>query len=291
MASLGQQIQKRKLLLKSWSTFLSVKRQRRPDVSGWFSLVYPAAESPQFPKWLAASMDLCMVRWILVVRFSCPVRLIRCAVSPRSVILESLSAPSPNPAIAALAKFVNEPEKAPSEEVTKLIIQRLNRPECISNGWILDGFPQNAQQAAALQSAGLAPNRVVFINTPAETCASRLSQRRYHRDTGRCINLLVLPSDVSSNDLSEYVAKSSDSDSNVNERIGALKTLQQDLAKFYTKTGGDNIFQIVQDDGLGEGEGFGTEGRDPSAMRVKLEPSLERAVEKVEGALMKLAPV
>jgi adenylate kinase family enzyme len=36
---------------------------------------------------------------------------------------------------------------------------RLNQADCLTNGWVLDGFPANINQAREFEKAGINPNK------------------------------------------------------------------------------------------------------------------------------------
>jgi adenylate kinase family enzyme len=39
------------------------------------------------------------------------------------------------------------------------IAARLRQPDCVNNGWVLEGFPTNKAQLSALQKYDISPNR------------------------------------------------------------------------------------------------------------------------------------
>ncbi|NWI80227.1 KAD8 kinase, partial [Dryoscopus gambensis] len=53
--------------------------------------------------------------------------------------------------------------KIPNALWANLIRERLSNVDCIKQGWILEGFPENQEQAWMLQSSGIFPRHV-------ETC-------------------------------------------------------------------------------------------------------------------------
>lgn len=71
-------------------------------------------------------------------------------------------------------------ELVPDEIVTKMILERVNRPDCAS-GCVFDGFPRTLPQARALDEAlagkGKSINKAIYIEVPNEELVRRLSGR------------------------------------------------------------------------------------------------------------------
>ena len=44
--------------------------------------------------------------------------------------------------------------------------RRTEQPDCQTNGWILDGFPRNKEQAGLMAEAGLAPDAIIVLDRP-----------------------------------------------------------------------------------------------------------------------------
>ncbi|NWV78131.1 KAD8 kinase, partial [Dasyornis broadbenti] len=53
--------------------------------------------------------------------------------------------------------------KIPNALWANLIQQRLSNVDCIKQGWILEGFPENQEQAWMLQSTGIFPRHVDIV--------------------------------------------------------------------------------------------------------------------------------
>ncbi len=100
-------------------------------------------------------------------------------------------------------KYMDKGELVPDEIVTKMILERIDQPDCAS-GCIFDGFPRTLRQAEVLDKAlkeqGRSIDRAVYIEAPNEELVKRLSgrwlcrkcQTPYHvvnsppRTPGRC---------------------------------------------------------------------------------------------------------
>ena len=87
--------------------------------------------------------------------------------------------------IGLLAKsYMDKGELVPNEVAIKMIIERINQPDCTS-GCLLDGFPRTLHQAEVLDSAfgeqGKAIDKAIYIEVPNEELVKRISGRRLCR--------------------------------------------------------------------------------------------------------------
>jgi adenylate kinase len=82
---------------------------------------------------------------------------------------------------AKAKEFINKGDLVPDEITIPMILDRLQRDDC-KNGWLLDGFPRNKNQAIkldeALKAAGMALDIVVEILLDREIAKNRIMGRR-----------------------------------------------------------------------------------------------------------------
>ncbi len=83
--------------------------------------------------------------------------------------------------IGLLAKsYMDKGELVPDEITVKMILERIDQPDCAS-GCLLDGFPRTLQQARALDKAlkerGKGIDRAIYIEVPDDVLLKRLNQR------------------------------------------------------------------------------------------------------------------
>ena len=50
--------------------------------------------------------------------------------------------------------------------------------DCLTHGWLLDGFPRTRAQAEALASAGLVPDSFILLDVPEALLVERVTGRR-----------------------------------------------------------------------------------------------------------------
>jgi adenylate kinase len=87
--------------------------------------------------------------------------------------------------IGLLAKsYMDKGELVHDEVVIKMILERINQPDC-TPGCLLDGFPRTLCQAEALDKAlgeqGKTIDKAIFIEVPSKELVKRLSGRRLCR--------------------------------------------------------------------------------------------------------------
>ncbi|MGB5926402.1 MAG: adenylate kinase [Dehalococcoidia bacterium] len=87
--------------------------------------------------------------------------------------------------VGLLAKsYMDKGELVPDEITIKMILERIDQPDCAS-GCLFDGFPRTLQQAKALDKAlkeqGRTIDKAIYIEVPDEELVKRLSGRRLCR--------------------------------------------------------------------------------------------------------------
>ncbi|XP_005146394.2 adenylate kinase 8 isoform X1 [Melopsittacus undulatus] len=80
--------------------------------------------------------------------------------------------------------YIDSGYPVPDKLVIKILTERLSTLDCMTNGWVLYGFPRDVEQGQQLQESHFVPNRVFFFNLPYESIVERLSQRRTDPVTG-----------------------------------------------------------------------------------------------------------
>jgi len=82
---------------------------------------------------------------------------------------------------AKAKEYIDQGDLVPDEITIPMILDRLKKDDC-KNGWLLDGFPRNKNQAIkldeSLKEAGLALDIVVEIILDSEIAKNRIMGRR-----------------------------------------------------------------------------------------------------------------
>lgn len=96
--------------------------------------------------------------------------------------------------VGLLAKeYMDGGKLVPDEVIINLVRERLAEQDCVKNGWLLDGFPRTAVQAAALRAADIEPDLVLYLNVPDSMLIERVVGRRLDPETGRIYHLKFDP--------------------------------------------------------------------------------------------------
>ena len=80
-----------------------------------------------------------------------------------------------------------------------MLVQRISKDDC-NNGFILDGFPRNIEQAKSLDQAGVSIDLVIYLKILEEQIIERMSGRRIHLASGRSYHTTFNPPKVDGKD-------------------------------------------------------------------------------------------
>ncbi len=82
----------------------------------------------------------------------------------------------------------------PNDLIIDLVKTRLDKPDCKTNGWILDGCPTTNEQIAALNDFGIVPSLVITMDQSDSSVYEKIEQRRF--DPLECRHYNLLEDDV-----------------------------------------------------------------------------------------------
>ncbi|RHY31057.1 hypothetical protein DYB32_003803 [Aphanomyces invadans] len=89
--------------------------------------------------------------------------------------------------------FMDAGELVPDDVIIRVIVDRLDQPDCQQKGWLLDGFPRTEVQAHAMVGLGIIPHLVIILDVPASEVIQRISGRRVDVATGKTYHLVFNP--------------------------------------------------------------------------------------------------
>ncbi len=135
--------------------------------------------------------------------------------------------------------YMDDGRLVPDDIVIGIVRERLSEPDC-ADGFLFDGFPRTVAQAEALESMGVAIDRVINIAVPDDKIVGRISGRRscpkcgsvYHiryrkpQTEGKC--------DACGNEL---IIRSDDEADTVRKRLEVYHAYTQPLETYYCAKG------------------------------------------------------
>ena len=87
----------------------------------------------------------------------------------------------------------------PDSIIIQILVERISQSDC-DNGFLLDGFPRNLDQAKALDEAKVEINLILFLKISEEEIIKRMSGRRVHLASGRSYHIAHNPPKVDGKD-------------------------------------------------------------------------------------------
>ncbi len=141
------------------------------------------------------------------------------------------------------AKAVMDAGQLVSDDIVLgLIRERLSRPDA-ANGFILDGFPRNIEQADALnvllEEIGQPLDAVLLLDVRNETLMQRLAGRRICQKCGTVYNVHSLPPGVTTcaKDGTELYQRPDDKEEVIGKRLAVYDQQTKPLIEYYSKLG------------------------------------------------------
>ncbi len=159
------------------------------------------------------------------------------AVSTGNIIREAMKNGTQMGAKAS--EYVQKGELVPDEVVIGIIKERLAEDDC-KNGFILDGFPRTIPQAEALDSMGVAIDKVIDIEVPDDKIVTRMSGRRVCPNCGASYHIEYkkpAKEGVCNNCESELIIRKDDNPEVVLDRLHVYHEQTEPLKDYYNKAG------------------------------------------------------
>ena len=144
--------------------------------------------------------------------------------------------------VGLLAKsYMEKGELVPDEVTIKMILERINQPDCIS-GCLLDGFPRTSHQAEVLDEVlkeqGKTIDKAIYIEVPNEELVKRLSGRRLCRVCQTPYHIISSPPkapEKCDKCGGELYQRSDDREETVKDRLGVFLAQTVPILDYYKK--------------------------------------------------------
>ena len=159
------------------------------------------------------------------------------AISTGNILREAVAS-STDAGLKAKA-FMDSGQLVPDEIVIAILKDRIQNDDC-KNGFILDGFPRTVPQAEALDTMGVAIDKVIDIEVADEKIQQRLSGRRVCESCGSSYHTLYKPSkeDGKCNKCGgKLVQRKDDHPDTIKDRLDVYHSQTEPLKAYYEKAG------------------------------------------------------
>ena len=104
-------------------------------------------------------------------------------------LLRAAAADEENAIGQEAARIMAEGGLVSDDIMLQLVTQELDKPEIRESGWLLDGFPRTAAQAAALEEYFLVPTKCILLDVPFDVLTKRVTGRRKDPETGEIYHM------------------------------------------------------------------------------------------------------
>ncbi|ETV87962.1 hypothetical protein H257_01360 [Aphanomyces astaci] len=130
--------------------------------------------------------------------------------------------------------YMNAGELVPDEVIIRVVLERINEPDCQRQGWLLDGFPRTEVQAQTMVVQGIVPQLVIVLDVPDGEVIKRISGRRVDVDTGKTYHLIYNPPPPELKD--KVTQRADDTEETIKVRLGHYHTNCGAIVKTFTPT-------------------------------------------------------
>ena len=131
--------------------------------------------------------------------------------------------------------YLNSGQLVPDEIIIEMLVERISNNDC-NNGFILDGFPRNIEQAKSLDQAGVNIDLVIYLKILEEQIIERMSGRRIHLASGRSYHITFNPPKVDGKDDltgEDLVQRSDDKPDVIKKRLEVYFNETEPMLDFY----------------------------------------------------------
>ena len=132
-------------------------------------------------------------------------------------------------------EYLSSGRLVPDNIIIEMLVERISQNDC-ENGFLLDGFPRNLDQAKALEEAEVEINLILFLKISEKEIIERMSGRRVHLPSGRSYHVVYNPPKVEGKDdlTGEILIQREDDHPNViKKRLQVYYEETEPLLSFY----------------------------------------------------------
>ena len=129
--------------------------------------------------------------------------------------------------------YANRGELVPDDEMIEIISDRLQQQDCVSKGWVLDGYPRTKPQVDALVKAGYICDIFINLEIPRELLRDRVLNRRSDPITKQIYNLVTQPPPDNEGLLERLTERHDDTEKAFVNKIDAFDENNEAIVTFY----------------------------------------------------------
>ena len=158
-------------------------------------------------------------------------------ISTGAILRKNIKDKTPLGDIAS--KYIDDGKFVPDDIMIEIVKDRLSKDDC-KEGFILDGFPRNLQQALALKNAGINLDKVLTLEVKDEDIVQRLSNRIECSSCGASYNTIYrAPKTEGKCDLcgGELKRREDDQPDIIQKRLDTYHEVTEPLKEFYKNEG------------------------------------------------------
>lgn len=158
-------------------------------------------------------------------------------ISTGAILRKNIKDKTPLGDIAS--KYIDDGKFVPDDIMIEIVKDRLSKDDC-KDGFILDGFPRNLQQALALKNAGISLDKVLTLEVKDEDIVQRLSNRIECSSCGASYNTIYrAPKTEGKCDLcgGELKRREDDQPDIIQKRLDTYHEVTEPLKEFYKNEG------------------------------------------------------
>lgn len=140
--------------------------------------------------------------------------------------------------------YMDAGKLVPDEVTIGIVRERLGKPDCKKQGFILDGFPRTIEQADALtdilKNYDIKLSGVVNISVPAEELVERIAGRRVCKSCGLSYHTVFNPTkvkDICDSCGGQVYQRADDSIDTVKKRLSVYEAATKPLVDYYRNAG------------------------------------------------------
>jgi adenylate kinase len=140
-------------------------------------------------------------------------------------------------------EYMDRGDLVPDDVIIGMILDCMEGPDC-ADGFLLDGYPRNVEQADALEHAmkekGRGVTAAILMDVPDDEVVKRISGRRLCQKNGHVYNVFSDPpkhDDVCDQDGSRLIQREDDAEDVVRNRLSVYHDQTAPLISFYEERG------------------------------------------------------